>query len=382
MRIGLAIEFFKPLRGGAEQWTFQFAEQLLARGHEVHVIAQQFAPEVTLPVVRHELGRIRSRLRLAAAVEATVERLALDVVHDMGVGWRCDVFTSHDGSRRAQWMQKLKLLPPWARPVKRQMIRWLPRYREFERLVERQLDRSSHLVLALSKMVARDYGNLHGVAPERIRLVYNGVDTQRFSPDQRLEHREPLRRTLGLREDETAFLFVGHDFQRKGLATAIRAMGRLVRRKAPARLVVVGGRHLNAARRLALACGAERAVVFVGSVPDPHRYYAAADACVLPTFYDPCSLGVLEAAASGLPNVTTLFNGAGELLTEGVDGYLMDDPADDAQLAAILQRLLDPSHSQRLGAAARRLALHHTLRRNCDEIEAIYREVARLRRAA
>lgn len=382
MRIGLTIEFFKPLRGGAEQWTFQFAEQLLARGHEVHVIAQEFAPALHLPVVRHELGRIRSRIRLAEAVEATVRRLSLDVVHDMGVGWHCDVFTSHDGSRRAQRVQKLQLLAPWARPIKRAMMHWLPRYREFERLVERQLDRSEHLILALSRMVARDYQNFHGVSPQRIRLVYNGVDPDRFSPAQRAAHREPLRGALGIREEETAFLFVGHDFLRKGLATAIRAVGRLVRRGLPARLVVVGGRRLGAARRLAAACGAGKAVVLVGSVPDTYRYYAAADAYVLPTFYDPCSLGVLEAAASGLASVTTPFNGAGELLTEGVDGFLLDDPADDAELAVLLQRFLEPAQCRRMGDAARQLALRHTLRQNCDQIEAVYREVAAVRRAA
>ena len=72
-------------------------------------------------------------------------------------------------------------------------------------------------------------------------------------------------------------------------------------------------------------------------------YYAAADALVLPTYYDPCSLSVLEAAASGIPSATTRFNGAGELLTEGVDGFVLDDPADDRQLAQRLQELLEPA---------------------------------------
>ena len=71
-------------------------------------------------------------------------------------------------------------------------------------------------------------------------------------------------------------------------------------------------------------------VINVGAIDDPVPYYAAADVFVLPTFYDPCSLSVSEAAASGLPSVTTRFNGAAELLTEGVDGSVISDPADDA----------------------------------------------------
>jgi len=111
-------------------------------------------------------------------------------------------------------------------------------------------------------------------------------------------------------------------------------------------------------------------------------YYAAADAFVLPTFYDPCSLSVSEAAACGLPSVTSRFNGAAELLSEGVEGFVLADPADDSELCNRLGSLMDPALRLRMGAAARRLALRYTLERNCDELMAIYDELAPARRAA
>lgn len=376
MNIGVVIEHFNPRRGGAEQWTWQFVQQLLARGHQVHVISQQFAEEAgQLPIVPHALGRIRGRICLAQAVESELGKLSLDVVHDMGVGWRCDLFHSHDGSRFAQWEQKLRRLPAWARPGKRALTHLLPRYREFRRLMARQFANTDSLVLALSQMVARDYEHYHHVPRQRIRLVYNGVDTQRFSPDHRAENRQHTRARLGVADDEVLFLFVGHDFARKGLATAIRALGHLRADRRPVRLIVVGGKPIGPYKRLAARCGVRSQVMFAGSVADPIPYYAAADAYLLPTFYDPCSLGVLEAAASGLPSVTTPFNGAGELLTDGVDGYLLADPADDYGLAVPMQWLLDPVLRHRMGEAARQLALQHTLERNCDQIEAIYREI-------
>ena len=383
MRIGLVIPHFEPRRGGAEQWTFQFARGLLARGHEVHVVAQSFSPTTSsLPIVAHALGKTHTRLGFAAAAERCLQSLTLDVIHDMGAGWCCDVFESHDGSRLAQWERKLLLLPPWARPVKRLLIRFLPRYRTFRKLCRRQFADPRRIVLALSQMVAQDYRRYHVVRPEQIRLVYNGVDTRRFSPANRPLHRDAVRRQLEVRREEVLFLFVGHDFHRKGLATALRAMGRLVTQGAPVRLAVVGGKHLGQFVRLAQRCEAAAAVRFLGSIEDPVPYYAAADAYVLPTFYDPCSLGVLEAAASGLPSVTTRFNGAGELLTDGLDGYLLDDPADDSALADRLRTLLNPTRRERMGEAARRTALRHTLDGNCDEILAIYREVAGVRARA
>ena len=81
--------------------------------------------------------------------------------------------------------------------------------------------------------------------------------------------------------------------------------------------------------------------------------------------------------------MTTRFNGAAELLTEGVNGCVISDPADDADLASALRPLLDRAVRQRMGEAARKLALKHSLDWNCDQILSIYQEVSgRMRRAA
>jgi hypothetical protein len=116
-------------------------------------------------------------------------------------------------------------------------------------------------------------------------------------------------------------------------------------------------------------------VRFTGRVNDPLPYYAAADFYVHPTYYDPCSLVVLEAAACGLPLITSRYNGASEIFREGQDVLLVDDPADDAELAGAMRILLDDSARRRLGAAARATVLPHSLKRNVDRILEIYREI-------
>jgi UDP-glucose:(heptosyl)LPS alpha-1,3-glucosyltransferase len=383
MRIGLVIERFRPLRGGADQWTLQFVRHLLAAGHEVHVVAQDFSPQTEgLAIVRHPLGLIRSPVRLAEAAERKLRGLALDVIHDMGVGWHCDIFEPHYGSRYGQWERKLQLLPFWLRPWKRAATRLLPRYRHLRHLMQRQFGDPQRMIIALSKMVARDFGRFHGVPGERIRLIYNGVDPERFSPAHRETYRDGVREGLGIARSDAAYLFVGHDFALKGLASAIRAVGRLASERQAVRLMVVGGRRSRRHVRLARSLRLEDRVNFVGLAEDPVPYYSAADALVLPTFSDSCSLAVLEAAASGLPSVTTQFNGAAELLTDGVDGYVLADPSDEGQLADRLRRLLNPALRRRMGEAARRTALQHTFQRNCHEVLAVYRELSRSRRRA
>ena len=123
-------------------------------------------------------------------------------------------------------------------------------------------------------------------------------------------------------------------------------------------LLVVGGKRPAPWRRLAARLGVAAAVRFTEPVEDLVPYYAAADVYAHPTIYDTCSLVVLEAAACGLPVVTTRCNGAAELFHDGRDIVLAADPADDEHFAAGAQGLLvSPAARRALGEAARRTAL-------------------------
>lgn len=376
MRIGLVIDRFDPHHGGAEHWTFQHARQLVERGYEVHVVAGSFAVEAERhPFVLHGYGRWKSRTDRAAAAETILRGLRLDVVHDIGTGWYCDVLQSEDGSRYSQWEHRLAALPAPLRPIKRALIGCLPRYAEMRDLMTRQFDDDERIIVAVSQMCAADYRCYHGVAPERIRVIYHGTDLARFSPRHRERYHDSVRGAWGIAAHEVVFLFVGHDYRRKGLPTAERAVLRLAARGAAVRLLVVGGKHATPPRRTS----PDDVVLRVGRIDDPVPYYAAGDAFVLPTLYDPCSLSVGEAAASGLPVVTTACNGAAELLTEGRDGFVLHQPTDDAALAERLEKLLDPLLRERLGRAARSMAERFSPERNTTEITAVYDEIVRRR---
>jgi UDP-glucose:(heptosyl)LPS alpha-1,3-glucosyltransferase len=383
MRVGLVIDGFDPRRGGVEQWTWQFVQQLLGSGHEVHVVAGQFAPGTErVGLFFHRVPISASRTAWAGEVEKTLRGLKLDLIHDTGCGWHCDVFQPHGGSRVASFEQNLLLIPSWMRPFKRRAAAWLPRYQDFRRLTARQYGDRERIFLAISQMVAGHLQRYHGVREEQLRLVYNGVDLARFSPDHRATHRQAVRERLEIRDDEVLLLIVAHNFRLKGVPTLLRAVGRLRREGAPVRLVVAGGKRHRSYLELARKVGAGEATTFVGAVEDSVPYYAAADVYVQPTFYDPCSLVLLEALASGLPVVTSRFNGAGELLDPGVQGSLVDDPADVAELASHLRPLLPADVRERMGTAARALAMNHSLQRNCREVLAVYEEAAGRRRKA
>lgn len=379
MRIGVAIAQFDPQRGGAEYWTFRHVKQLLADGHEVHVAALGFADGHGLPIAPHRISAGASPLARAAAAERILRPLSLDVVHDMGLGWFGQVFQSEDGSRAAQWERSLALLPPALRPIKQLLMRWLPRYARQRRLMDRQYSDPRRLIIAISQMCADDYRRRHGVPKERVRVVYHGVETDRYTPDRAAALRPAARRKLQLRDDQLAVLFVGHDYRRKGLATAAGAIERLAAGGTDARLLVVGGNHRGQQLpRRPLQAGL---LLPVGAQSDPLPYYAAADVFVLPSYYDPFGLVVLEAAACGLPVITTRSTGASELLRDGREGYLLDDPGDAATLARRLTLLTDPQRRAAMGAAARRTAAMFTVDRNYRETLAVYVETIERREA-
>ena len=142
---------------------------------------------------------------------------------------------------------------------------------------------------------------------------------------------------------------------RKNAGTLLGAAARLRADGVTIRLVIAGGKKPEPFVRLAERLKLGRSVSFIGSV-DPLPCFAAADAFIHPTWYDPCSLVTLEAAACGLPVITTRYNGASELMTEGADGFILEQPDDATSLAARMRQLLHPELRRTMGAAGRAVA--------------------------
>jgi UDP-glucose:(heptosyl)LPS alpha-1,3-glucosyltransferase len=127
------------------------------------------------------------------------------------------------------------------------------------------------------------------------------------------------------------------------------------------------------ARRL----GLEGRVTFLGGMQDVADLYAAADVFVLPTLYDPFSNACLEAMAAGLPVITSRANGASELIEEGVEGFVLDDPTDAGAIAKAILAVGDGAARQAMGAAARRKAEGHPFDVHLDRLLTLIEGAAR-----
>jgi len=375
LHIVVVLDRLDPRYGGLESWADQWTRWLVKRGHEVHVAAFDIAPDGAGPeVIPHVLPRASGRLARAAEVEKFLRRRNPDIVHDLGVGWRYDILQPQAGSRLSNARQDMLSLGRWER-FERRLSPWnARRNREFRALERRQFGPGPGIVIAVSRLVQADLQRRYDLNPSRIRLVYNGIDLPRLAGLDAQTCRENLRRSLGL-HDQVLFLFAGHNFRLKGLGPSLEALCLLSRAGRSCHLAVIGRGPSEEYQAMARRLGVFDRVTFHGFVYDVRPFYFGADAFVLPTFHDACSLAVGEAWACGLPVITTRFNGAAELMTSGVHGWVLNDPRDSRELARRMESLLEPGLRNTMSAAARELGSGQSLENNFARIEEILKEV-------
>lgn len=361
--------------GGAERFVQRIASALVVRGVELTLIARHWPAtgEAGLPpaVRRLELdpfhiGRRWRDRSFARAVRETVAREAFDLVqsHERIPG--LPLYRAGDGVHR-QWLQiRQRKHGAW-----RGLGDALSAQHRAVLRVERAMfaDPALRCVVCNSEMVRDEIVGHYGVAADKLAVIRNGIDLQRFRPPSPAE-RAAARERLAFPAGRSVFLFVGSGFERKGVEGALRAFARAGLQRQGLLVVVGHDKHRARYERLAHALGAADAVRFTGPQNEVLPYYQGADAFVLPTLYDPQSNAVLEAMACGLPAITSTGCGVAELLTPA-SGHVVD-AFDIAALADAMADLARAEHARALGREARRAIEPYSLERMTDDYLALY----------
>jgi UDP-glucose:(heptosyl)LPS alpha-1,3-glucosyltransferase len=280
-----------------------------------------------------------------------IDRLGLDrpdsVVLSMELGPRCDIYRAGDGVHRQnvrlrfgrshRWM-----LNPW---------HWVAP------LLEKRGISSARVIVANSDYVRRAIVREYPQRAATVEVVHNGFDPHVFHVP--VESPDVLRARLSFGADALVLLFSGSGFERKGLADAVRIAAAASRLAAPrpVRLVVCGRGQERPYRELSESLGIGASFDFRGAVDDIGDYYRAADCMVLPTRNDPFSNSVLEALACGCPVVTTVNNGAAEVIAEGETGCVIGWPVTEDDVARAARFVAADSARPRAEIAASVAAL-------------------------
>jgi UDP-glucose:(heptosyl)LPS alpha-1,3-glucosyltransferase len=396
MNIAFCYDKVFPARGGCGTYITDLARRLVADRHEVHLYACSW-DEAALPdqIIYHRLPaphgpRFWRPWRFARSCETALQ----GANHDVSVGFDKtigqDVLYPQGGLHSASvdcnlHKHKNRLVRGLARCCKAlDLAHW-----SYTRLEIRQyMGPNVPLIAVNSFMVRQHFQDYYGVPAENLHVLRSAIDPGRFPEHDRLKKRIEFRDQLGIEPEDAVGIFAGMNYRLKGLEPLLSAVQTLTRSpefarpKNRFRLLVVGSPKYRRWERLAARLGIADHVRFVGLCTDMRSAYFASDFLVHPTFYDPCSLVVLEALACGLPIITTRANGASELMHPPQEGYVIDNPHDRQRLAWCMWQLLDSERRLACAQAARKTAAQWTFEEHYQQLLRVFGEAVRRKRAA
>lgn len=202
---------------------------------------------------------------------------------------------------------------------------------------------------------------------EHVPVIPNCVDARQFTPEARLERRREARlgRTYG--DGDVVLLLVGNDWLVKGLPAILSAIAG--NPPLPFRVLVAGNDGPEPFQAMARTLGIPEQCRWEPPRPDVIDLYAAADIYVSPSLEDSFALPVAEAMACGMPVVTSSLAGVSELIRNEIDGFILGDPRDTAELRYLLERLYgDETLRRRIGENAAQTAREWTWDRHAAAV--------------
>jgi UDP-glucose:(heptosyl)LPS alpha-1,3-glucosyltransferase len=357
--------------GGGEKFVYELTERLARDGRfEMHVFANRWLPG-SGPVVFHRVPwipfpRFLRQVAFAQRVERRIGEGHFDLVHAHDRIFRADVFTMHSIPHET-----------WVRDVRRRRPTLFDRATAWveKRLMEKG---GCSRYLPVSTIAGDAYRAKYPIEPSRVRVLHPGVEIERFSRPDRKACRDTIRARYGIGPSEVVALFVGMNFEVKGLDTIIGAIAKAkaLRPGAMLRLLVVGKGNEGRFRSLAASLGVGDAVVFAG----PHAegvesFYLASDFLMMLSRFDTFGMVVLEAMASRLPVILSANVGAKDIVEEGVSGYVLPDGRDADAAAAKIVLLLDGERRAAMGEAGHGTARRHTWERLAEKVARVYEEI-------
>lgn len=337
--------------GGAERFLQRFAKALADAGTGTTLLADERWPESEWTAGGIERIRSEDPEGFGREVMAIKARYPGAMLFSMERLPGADVFRAGDGLHSA-WLDRLAA-------EEGRLADWFRRRRKMHRqllaLEDRLFADPALRVVCNSRMVSRELSGRHGFPESRIAVIPNGYDPENLNNEEKQTRRREWRRRLGIPERAVLFLFVGTGWKRKGAQVLVDAFRRLDHPEAWLAMVGKGRAKRGKHPRIHLA----------GPVRSPLDWFLASDVFVLPTLYDPFSNACLEAAAYGLPVLTTDANGFAEVLEENPQaGEIVPIPRTADAWAAAMNRWIDAERRGASKSPLDKIRSEYTIRRN------------------
>jgi len=364
-------EYF-PISGGTGAYVYYLSRELQKLGHNVHVVARhsvdstEIVDGVNVNYVKGVGNPLTRYWRFARSASKKLEELnrkfGFDIIHANlplvpSFAIPSESANALTSTVHSTWKGEAEAIKRGGRRKLNPNEKLMLRFNSLLRSYEKKLMKRSDALIAVSLYTRNELTELYDVDEEKIHVIYNGVDTQKFKPTR---DRAGLRVELGLEEEQKIILCVGRLYYRKGINILLKSIPEVVQKFGDAKFVISGKgfkKNEENLRKLAEKLKIEKYVMFLGYVPDEKLpdLYAASDIFVLPALYENFPFAILEAQSTGLPVISTKVGGIPEFLTNNKNGLLVA-PCDPEQLAQGIMILLEkPELAKELGRRGRRL---------------------------
>lgn len=203
-------------------------------------------------------------------------------------------------------------------------------------------------VVCISKSVQHHVQRVLGVNPSQVHLLYNGIPK-----DVPVIPKAEARKLLGLPPRAPIVLFVGRLEKQKNVSSLIAATELLKAAIPGVHVAIIGEGSLEMDLKMQVqSLGLQSSVVFYGTQPNIHVWYAAADVFALPSLFEGMGIVIIEAFRAGLPVVASNVQGPAELILNGDNGFLFPVNNHKALANALIAILTDKQLAGDMSLAA------------------------------
>ena len=248
----------------------------------------------------------------------------------------------------------------------------------FKKRARGLLDTWGLKVIAISDAVGKHLKDDLGIDESRITLIYSGVDEARFTPCLSRDEIDMVKKGAGLKEGPVVGT-IGRLSSIKGQKFLIMAMKDIIADRPAAQALIVGnGPEEASLKTLAGSLGVGGSVKFIESCADTYKYLSIMDLFIFPSIKEGLGIALLEALASGRACIASRTGGIEDIITDGVNGLLVDVGDSSGIAGAAIRLLKDDALRRKLSEEARALVRSKfTLSSMADKVSKLYKETVK-----
>ncbi len=342
------------LVGGGERFVFELTERLAnIPGYEIHVFSNKWrsaSDHITfhkIPIIT--FPKWLTSISFAYLANRKIAKMDFDLIHSHDRIFKANVVTLHSIPHRT-----------WVRDIRKKKRSSLFDHGTFWTEKKMYTCSGCQIFLPVSNLVKIKVLEAFQIDERKIRVIHPGVDMERFqsvNPNDRKE----IRQAFGISESDFLILFVGMNFEVKGLDSLLSGIALLKSAydNNQVKVLVVGKGNTKKYKALAQKLGIGEQLIFSGVRNDIEKIYPAGDILVMLSKFDTFGMVVTEAMAASLPVIISDNVGAKDLVIQGENGFVVDRE-DIEMISSKINFMLNKEKRLEMGKKAHHTALNNT----------------------